>query len=154
MQASIAYCCLAGFKIKAYCLCGFATCLRQINCLDNNQVELIFLYPYQDNNWLTIYDSQGNEVYRKDVPHSNPRAVVTLPDGTYTVKTFKSEGHIIQEFTIALPCGAAPVTVADVAELPYTGFNYLPYSIAAAILAALAGMFIALRKKNLKFSKK
>ena len=52
-----------------------------------------------------------------------------------------------------LPCGgSAPITVEDLVELPYTGFNHLPYPIAAALLATLAGMLIALRKKNLKLS--
>ena len=127
----------------------------QVNCLDNNQLEFIFLYPYRDNNWLTIYDGQGNEVYREDISYSNPRTVVELPDGMYTVKTFKSEGRIIQEFSIGLPCdAAAPIAVEDVAELPYTGFNYLPFAISAALLAGLGALLMALRKQNLNFFKK
>ncbi len=118
----------------------------QVGCNDDGHLEFIFVYPYKDNNWLTIYDMNGNEIHREDISYSNPRTVVSLPDGMYTVKTFHSEGHIIQEFTVGLPCGVA---VQGVAELPRTGFEYIPYG-ASVLLAGFGTMIFVLRKKLFK----
>ncbi len=118
----------------------------QVDCNDEGHLEFIFVYPYKDNNWLTIYDMAGNEIHREDISYSNPRTTVALPDGTYTVKTFHSEGHIIQEFTVGLPCGVA---VQGVAELPKTGFDYIPYG-ASVLLAGFGTMIFVLRKKLFK----
>ncbi len=124
----------------------------QVDCNDEGHLEFIFVYPYKDNNWLTIYDMVGSEVYKEDISYSNPRTVVDLPDGMYTVKTFHLEGHIIQEFMVGLPCGVA---AEGAAELPRTGADYLLYMIGAAILiAGLASMLFAFRKRIFKRSAK
>ena len=65
--------------------------------------EMVFLYPYADNNWVRIYDMDGNLVYEVDGPISDPHIVVDLPDGMYIVRTFHAAGHIIQEFLIGKP---------------------------------------------------
>jgi len=75
----------------------------QINITEDNKFELIFWYEYGNNNWITIYDKDGNLVYRKDFPHGQPTVIIDLPDGTYTVKTFHEEGKILQEFIIGKP---------------------------------------------------
>jgi hypothetical protein len=73
----------------------------QVYVNDNNNFEFIFLWEYKNNNWISIYDSQENLVYRKSFPYGSPIVEVDLPDGAYTVKTFHEEGNILQEFTIA-----------------------------------------------------
>ena len=73
----------------------------QVYVNDNNNFEFIFLWEYKNNNWISIYDSQENLVYRKSFPYGSPIVEVDLPDGTYTVKTYHEEGNILQEFTIA-----------------------------------------------------
>ena len=75
----------------------------QINITEDNKFELVFWYEYENNNWITIYDKDGNLVYRKDFPYGQPTVIIDLPDGTYTVKTFHEEGKILQEFVIGKP---------------------------------------------------
>ncbi len=72
----------------------------QVNLTEDNKFELVFWYEYANNNWVTIFDTNGNLVYRKDFSYGRPTVVVDLPNGTYTVKTFHEEGKILQEFTI------------------------------------------------------
>jgi hypothetical protein len=92
----------------------------------------------------------GNLVYSENISYSNPRTVVDLPDGTYTVRTYHSEGDILQEFIIGKP-GDAAASVGDVDELPRTGFNWLPYEIGAAVLLAVfAILLFSLRKRTYK----
>ena len=75
----------------------------QINITEDNKFELVFWYEYENNNWITIYDTDGNLVYRKDFSYGQPTVIIDLPDGTYTVKTFHEEGKILQEFVIGKP---------------------------------------------------
>ena len=70
----------------------------QVNLTEDNEFELVFWYEYANNNWITIYDTDGNLVYRNDFPYGHPTVIVGLPNGTYTVKTFHEEGKILQEF--------------------------------------------------------
>jgi len=71
---------------------------------EDNMFEFIFWYPCKDNNWVRIYDMEGNMIYEVDVPLNNPRIVVDLPDGMYNVKTFRFDPeNPIQEFLIGKP---------------------------------------------------
>jgi len=54
----------------------------------DNKFEMVFWYPYRDNNWVKIYDMSGKEVYSINMPLDYPHIVVDLPNGMYTVKTF------------------------------------------------------------------
>ena len=72
----------------------------QVSLTEDNKFELVFWYEYANNNWVTVFDTNGNLVYRKDFSYGHPTVVVDLPNGTYTVKTFHEEGKILQEFTI------------------------------------------------------
>ena len=75
------------------------TCYRVwIN--EDGDFQFIFWYPYADNNWVRIYDMNGNMVYETDMPYDNPNLIVDLPDGMYTVKTFHDQPAPIQEFMI------------------------------------------------------
>ena len=63
------------------------TCYRVwIN--EDGDFQFSFIYPYADNNWVRIYDMNGNMVYEINMPYDNPNLIVDLPDGMYTVKTF------------------------------------------------------------------
>ena len=69
-----------------------------------NDFEFIFWYPYKDNNWVRIYDLEGNMVYEVDMPIDDPHIMVDLPDGMYIVKTFWIDpDNPIQEFIIGKP---------------------------------------------------
>ena len=70
---------------------------------EDNKFQFSFIYPYRDKNWVKIYDSSGKEVYSIDMPYDNPRIIVDLPDGQYTVKTFNDQPEPIQEFVIGKP---------------------------------------------------
>ena len=72
----------------------------QIYVNEEGNFEFIFWWEYANNNWVSIYDSQGNLVYRESFPYGEPIVEVNLPDGMYTVKTFHEEGNILQEFVI------------------------------------------------------
>jgi hypothetical protein len=78
------------------------TCLRVWINLDNN-FQFSFIYPYRDNNWVRIYDMEGNMVFEKDMPYDNPNIIVNLPDGMYKVKTFHDHPEPLQEFVIGKP---------------------------------------------------
>ena len=67
---------------------------------EDNNFQFIFLYTYADNNWVRIYDMEGNMVYEIDMPYDNPNLIVDLPDGMYTVKTFHDQPDPIQTFVI------------------------------------------------------
>ena len=75
----------------------------QVNLTEDNEFELVFWHEYANNNWITIFDTNGNLVYRKDFPYGHPTVIIDLPGGTYTVKTFHEEGKILQEFVIGKP---------------------------------------------------
>jgi hypothetical protein len=60
----------------------------------------IFQNEYADNNWVQIFDMDGNLVWEIDFPHGEPSFEVDLPDGMYKVQTFHEAGKIIQEFII------------------------------------------------------
>jgi hypothetical protein len=74
----------------------------QVFINEDNMFEFIFWYPYKDNNWVRIYDMEGNIVYEVEVPVDDPNIIVDLPDGFYTVKTFHGE-ELLQEFLIGKP---------------------------------------------------
>jgi len=76
----------------------------QIFINEDNMFEFIFWYPYKDNNWMQIFDMEGNMVYEVDVPLKDPHIIVDLPDGMYNVKTFRFDPEDpIQEFIIGEP---------------------------------------------------
>ena len=76
----------------------------QIFINEDNMFEFIFWYPYKDNNWMQIFDMEGNMVYEVDVPLKDPHIIVDLPDGMYNVKTFRFDPEDpIQEFIIGKP---------------------------------------------------
>ena len=67
---------------------------------EDNKFEMVFWYPYRDNNWVKIYDMSGKEVYSIDMPCDNPQFEVSLPNGMYTVKTFNDQPEPLQTFVI------------------------------------------------------
>ncbi|MEA2016740.1 MAG: hypothetical protein U9O59_08615 [Actinomycetota bacterium] len=76
------------------------TCWRVWVNEDNN-FQFIFWYPYRNNNWVRVYDMEGNMVFEVDLPVNDPNLIVDLPDGFYTVKTFHDEFETpMQEFII------------------------------------------------------
>ncbi|MCJ7473350.1 MAG: DUF6273 domain-containing protein [Actinobacteria bacterium] len=76
----------------------------QVFINEDNMFEFIFWYPYKDNNWMQIFDMEGNMVYEVDVPLKDPHIIVDLPDGMYNVKTFRFDPEDpIQEFIIGKP---------------------------------------------------
>ena len=71
---------------------------------DNGCFEFVFFWEYADNNWVKIYDKNGNEVYSIDMPYGDARFEACLPDGMYTVKTYHDDmSEILQEFMIGKP---------------------------------------------------
>jgi hypothetical protein len=70
---------------------------------EDNNFEFIFWWEYYNNNWVQIYDKEGNLVWEIDFPYGDPRFEAGLPDGMYTVKTFHEAGHMLQEFMIRKP---------------------------------------------------
>jgi hypothetical protein len=75
----------------------------QVFINDNNCFEFIFKWEYADNNWVKIYDMDGNEVFSIDMPHGKANFEACLSDGMYKVQTFHEAGEILQEFTIGKP---------------------------------------------------
>jgi|GEM_PF-1901518 len=75
----------------------------QIYVNEEGNFEFIFWWEYANNNWVSIYDTQGNLVYLEDFPYGNPVVEVDLTSGMYTVKTFHEAGKILQEFAIGKP---------------------------------------------------
>ena len=69
---------------------------------EDNNFQFIFWYPYKDNNWVRIYDMDGNMVFEVDLPVHDPNLIVDLPDGMYTVKTYHDQ-ELLQEFIIGKP---------------------------------------------------
>ncbi len=68
---------------------------------EDDNFQFIFWYPYKNNNWVRIYDMEGNMVFEIDLPVNDPNLIVDLPDGFYTVKTFHDDyENPIQEFII------------------------------------------------------
>lgn len=72
----------------------------QIYVNDDGHFEFVFWWEYANNNWVSIYDMEGNLVYIVDFPHGRPTVTVDLPDGMYTVQTFHEGGKVLQEFVI------------------------------------------------------
>jgi hypothetical protein len=70
---------------------------------EDNNFEFVFWWEYYNNNWVQIYDKEGNLVWEIDFPYGDPRFEAGLPDGMYTVKTFHEAGHMLQEFMIRKP---------------------------------------------------
>jgi hypothetical protein len=66
----------------------------------DNKFEMVFWYPYADNNWVKIYDMSGKQVYSVDMPLDDPHIIVDLPNGMYTVKTFNDQPEPLQTFII------------------------------------------------------
>ena len=69
-----------------------------VNQEDN--FEMIFWWPYANNNWVKIFDMKGNLVYSINMPYDNPHLEVSLPDGMYTVRTYHDLPEPLQEFII------------------------------------------------------
>jgi hypothetical protein len=81
---------------------------REMTCYqvwinEDNNFEFVFWWVYANNNWIQLYDMEGNLVWEVDFEKDKPQFEVDLPDGMYTVKTFHEEGHILQEFVIGKP---------------------------------------------------
>ena len=73
----------------------------QIYVNEAGNFEFIFWWEYGNNNWVKIYDMDGNLVYEVDFLYGEPRFEVDLPDGMYTVKTYHDGFETpIQEFII------------------------------------------------------
>jgi len=76
------------------------TCFQVWVNADNN-FEFVFWWEYKNNNWVKIYDMEGNEVFFIDMPYGAANFEANLPDGIYTVKTFHDGFEDpIQEFII------------------------------------------------------
>jgi hypothetical protein len=73
---------------------------------DDNCFELVFWWEYADNNWVKIYDMEGNLVWETDMPYGDAHIEVCLPDGMYLVKTFHDQPEPLQEFYIGKPVPA------------------------------------------------
>ena len=67
---------------------------------EDGNFQFIFWYTYANNNWVRIYDMDGNLVFEADLPHDDPNLIVDLPDGFYIVRTFFCSDEPIQEFLI------------------------------------------------------
>jgi len=78
------------------------TC-RQVFINEDDMFEFIFWYPYKSNNWVRIYDMEDNLVAEMEVLLNDPRLVVDLSDGMYTVRTYWLSPDPIQEFIIGKP---------------------------------------------------
>lgn len=78
------------------------TCF-QVWVNEDNNFEFVFWWVYADNNWVQIYDMEGNLAWEVDFEKDKPQFEADLPDGMYTVKTFHEAGHILQEFIIGKP---------------------------------------------------
>jgi len=73
----------------------------QIYVNEAGNFEFIFWWEYVNNNWVRIYDMDGNLVYEVDFLYGEPHFEVDLPDGMYTVKTYHDGFETpIQEFII------------------------------------------------------
>jgi hypothetical protein len=73
----------------------------QIYVNEAGNFEFIFWWEYANNNWVKIYDMDGNLVYEVDFLYGEPCFEVDLPDGMYTVKTYHDGFETpIQEFII------------------------------------------------------
>lgn len=71
---------------------------------DKNNFQLIFFWPYKNNNWLKIYDMNDKLVFQKDLAYNDPAIEVSLPDGMYKVKTYHDNwDKPLQEFIIGKP---------------------------------------------------
>ena len=73
---------------------------------DDGCFELAFWWEYADNNWVKIYDMEGNMVWETDMPYGEAEIEVCLPDGMYLVKTFHDQPEPLQEFYIGKPVPA------------------------------------------------
>ena len=73
---------------------------------DDGCFELAFWWEYADNNWVRIYDMEGNMVWETDMPYGEAEIEVCLPDGMYLVKTFHDQPEPLQEFYIGKPVPA------------------------------------------------
>jgi len=82
---------------------------REMTCFqvwinEDNNFEFVFWWEYYNNNWVKIYDMEGNEVFSIDMEKGNATFEADLPDGMYTVKTFHNGFETpIQEFLIGKP---------------------------------------------------
>ena len=71
---------------------------------EDNNFEFIFDRYYGSNNWVKIYDMDGELVWEIDFAYGDNRFEVDLPDGMYMVKTFHDDMDTpIQEFLIGKP---------------------------------------------------
>jgi hypothetical protein len=77
----------------------------QVCINDDGCFEFVFWYEYKDNNWVKIYDTNGNEVFSINMKYGKASfEACELPDGMFTVKTFHNDMTIpLQEFTIGKP---------------------------------------------------
>ena len=70
---------------------------------EDNNFEFVFWWEYENNNWVQIFDMEGNMVYEIDMEYGKADFEVDLPDGMYKVQTFHEAGKILQEFMIGKP---------------------------------------------------
>lgn len=71
----------------------------QINIVDEGY-EVILFYLYYNNNWMYVYDMEGNLCFAEDIPKNNPVVTLKLGEGPYRVVLSHEAGKILQEFTI------------------------------------------------------
>jgi hypothetical protein len=77
---------------------------HSIEVNDNNCFEFVFHWEYKDNNWVKIYDLEGNEVFSIDMPYGKASFEACLDDGMYKVMTFHNDMSTpLQEFYIGKP---------------------------------------------------
>ena len=66
--------------------------------------EFVFFWEYKNNNWVKIYDMEGNEVFSIDMKYGNPRFEACLGEGMFMVKTYHDDmSEPLQEFAIGNP---------------------------------------------------
>jgi hypothetical protein len=74
----------------------------QIWINEDNNFQFIFWYPYENKNYIRIYDMEDKLVYDGEILHNDPNLIVNLPDGSYTVRTYYDQ-EMLQEFVIGKP---------------------------------------------------
>ena len=96
--------CLPGAAVKSVWVRTLPMTCSTVWVNEDGCFEFVFFWEYKNNNWVKIYDMEGNEVFSIDMPYGNPRFEACLDDGMYTVKTFHNDiENPIQEFVIGKP---------------------------------------------------
>ena len=108
-KASVAYTliisrCVPGAKAESVWVRKLPMTCYKVWVNDAGCFKFVFFWEYKNNNWVKIYDMDGNEVFSINMRYGNPRFEACLDDGIYTVKTFHNDmKNPIQEFLIGKP---------------------------------------------------